>query len=245
MSSKYLNINSLFHEREMKRSEINKIMRNATKFLKEQNFHLPKFAFWKLNDWKKKGMEIKEIFKVKLGWDITDYGSGDFSKIGLMHFTIRNGTIEDVNKGGKDYCEKIMIMEEGQQLPMHFHFNKMEDIINRGGGVLIVQLYNSTVNNEFEDTNISISIDGEIKVVNPGGIIDLSPGESITIPGKIFHKFWAKEKHGKVLIGEVSRINDDKQDNFYYEKVGRFPEIEEDEEPLYLLVSDYEKFLNK
>ena len=109
----------------------------------------------------------------------------------------------------------------------------------------MVQLYNSTRENEFADTDISISIDGEVKRVPPGGIVEIHPGESITIPGKLFHKFWAKKKHGKVLIGEISRINDDKKDNYYYDKVGRFPEIEEDEEPLYLLVSDYGKLLNK
>ena len=229
----------------MKRSDINKIMRNTIQFLSEQNFYLPKFAYWKLEDWKCKGDEIQEIFDVHLGWDITDYGSGDFSKMGLMHFTIRNGNTERPQKGGKDYCEKVMIVEEDQTLPMHLHNSKMEDIINRGGGVLMVQLYNSTQENEFAETDISISIDGEIKEVKPGGIFEITPGESITIPSRLFHKFWAKEKHGDVLIGEVSRINDDKDDNFYYDKVGRFPAIEEDEEPLYLLVSDYGKFLNK
>jgi D-lyxose ketol-isomerase len=219
-------------------------MNKATKFLEEQNFFLPKFAYWKLADWKLKGKEIQEIFDVRLGWDITDYGSGEFHKIGLMHFTIRNGRTDYIEKGGKNYCEKILIMEEGQRLPMHFHYTKMEDIINRGGGILMLQLYNSTLDNEFADTNISISIDGEKKTVKAGGIIELTPGESTTIPGKLFHTFWAKEKHGKVLIGEVSRINDDKKDNFYYDKVGRFPEIEEDEVPLYLLCSDYDKFLN-
>lgn len=229
----------------MKRSEINNIMNDAIQFLKEQNFYLPKFAYWKLEDWKSKGDEIQEIFDVHLGWDITDYGSGDFYNIGLMHFTIRNGNVERRKKGGKNYCEKVMIIEQDQSLPTHFHYNKMEDIINRGGGVLMVQLYNSTQENEFADTDISISVDGEIKRVPPGGIVEVTPGESITLPSKLFHKFWAKEKHGKVLIGEVSRINDDKKDNHFYDKVGRFPEIEEDEEPLYLLASDYGKFLNK
>jgi len=229
----------------MKRSEINKIMMRALEFLKEQNFHLPKFAYWKLEDWISKGGEIQEIFDFHLGWDITDYGSGDFYKMGLMHFTIRNGNTERAKKGGKDYCEKVMIVEQTQTLPMHLHNSKMEDIINRGGGTLMAQLYNSTQENDFAETDISISIDGEISEVKPGGIIEIIPGESITIPPRLFHKFWAKEKHGDVLIGEVSRINDDKHDNFYYDKVGRFPEIEEDEEPLYLLISDYGKFLNK
>ncbi len=229
----------------MKRSEINKIMKESVKFLKAQNFHLPKFAYWSVDEWKSKGEEIQEIFKVQLGWDITDYGSGDFFKTGLMHFTIRNGKFEEVSKGGKNYCEKIMIIEDGQQLPTHFHYNKMEDIINRGGGILMVQLYNSTENKELADSSITISIDGELKNVETGTILELSPGDSITIPPKLFHKFWAKEGHGKVLIGEVSSVNDDQGDNYYHDNVNRVPEIEEDEEPLYVLCSDYNDYFNK
>jgi D-lyxose ketol-isomerase len=226
----------------MKRSEINFIMKEAIMFFEKQKFFLPKFAYWKLDDWKNKGNEIEEIFEVKLGWDINDYGSGNFYEVGLMHFNIRNGRID---KKGKEYCEKIMIMEENQRLPMHLHYKKMEDIINRGGGILIIQLYNSTEDNKFENSPILISIDGERKKVEPGGIIELSPGESVTIPERLFHKFFVKENHGKVLIGEVSKINDDQKDNFYFEKVTRTPDIEEDELPLYLLISDYKKFLNR
>ena len=46
-----------------------------------------------------------------------------------------------------------------------------------------------------------------------------------------------------VLVGEVSMVNDDNLDNRFYEPIGRFPEIEEDEPPLYLLVGDYESIL--
>jgi len=229
----------------MKRSEINSIIIEAIDFIKRQKFYLPKFAYWSIEEWKMKGKEIQEILDVQLGWDITDYGSGDFYKMGLTHFTIRNGKTFYVEKGGKDYCEKIMIIQEGQQLPMHFHYNKMEDIINRGGGTLMVQVYNSTDKNEFSSSEVIVSIDGELRKLAPGVIIELSPGESITIPPKLFHKFWVKEKNGKILIGEVSRVNDDIGDNFYIERIGRFPEIEEDTEPKYLLCSDYKKFLNR
>jgi len=41
------------------------------------------------------------------------------------------------------------------------------------------------------------------------------------------------------LVGEVSECNDDYTDNRFYEEVGRFPAIEEDEPPLYYLVNDY------
>jgi D-lyxose ketol-isomerase len=62
----------------MKRSEINKIMRDAVKFFEEQKFYMPKYAFWKINDWKTKGEEVREIIDNHLGWDITDYGSNVF-----------------------------------------------------------------------------------------------------------------------------------------------------------------------
>ena len=44
---------------------------------------------------------------------------------------------------------------------------------------------------------------------------------------------------GDVLIGEVSMCNDDNTDNRFYESVGRFPEIEEDEPPYRLLCNEY------
>ncbi|NHJ25525.1 MAG: D-lyxose/D-mannose family sugar isomerase [Candidatus Lokiarchaeota archaeon] len=229
----------------MKRSEINSIISKAIKFLKKHQFYLPKFAYWSLEDWKGKGEEINEIIDVKLGWDITDYGRGDFYKMGLIHFTIRNGNPNTINQGGKNYCEKIMIMEQVQQIPMHFHSNKMEDIINRGGCSLMVQLYNSNNENKFSNSEITVSIDGELTNLAAGAIIELSPGESITIPPRLFHKFWVKKKNGKILIGEVSRVNDDIGDNFFVEKVSRFPDIEEDTAPKYLLCSDYKKFLNR
>jgi len=42
-----------------------------------------------------------------------------------------------------------------------------------------------------------------------------------------------------VLIGEVSRCNDDNTDNYFYDEIGRFPEIVEDEEPYRLLCTEY------
>jgi len=44
---------------------------------------------------------------------------------------------------------------------------------------------------------------------------------------------------GAVLLGEVSQCNDDNTDNRFYEKVGRFPAIEEDEPPYRLLCDEY------
>ena len=228
----------------MKRSEINKEMKNAVEFLEEHNFYLPKFAYWSLLDWKIEGKEIDEIIKNKLGWDITDYGSGNFSKNGLIHFTIRNGNPKDVLTGGKQYCEKIMIIKEGQMTYLHHHESKIEDIINRGGGILLIELYNVNQEEGLDDSDVKISIDGERNRLKAGSIIELKPGESITLFPNHYHRFWAKEGHGKVLIGEVSSVNDDYIDNTFLKPTKRFTEIEEDEDPLYLLSDDYEKMLN-
>ena len=67
----------------MKRSELNQIMKNAVEFIDKMNFKLPPFAFWSPEEWAQKGHEYDEIRDNMLGWDITDFGSGDFLKIGL------------------------------------------------------------------------------------------------------------------------------------------------------------------
>ena len=227
----------------MKRSEINDIIRKGVKFFEEQKFYMPKFAYWTIEDWKSKGKVIREIINNKLGWDITDYGSGDFLKIGLLHFTIRNGNVKDIPLGGKPYCEKIMILEDGQSLPMHLHYSKIEDIINRGGGILMIQIYNSTEDSQLANSEVTVSIDGVRGTYEAGSIIELNPGESITLKNKIYHNFKAKEGFGKVLIGEVSSVNDDYTDNKFLKNIQRFGEIEEDEKPFYLLYNDYKKYI--
>ncbi len=223
----------------MKRSELNKIMREAIDFIYKKNFCLPPFVYKSPDEWAKMGHEYDEIRDNMLGWDITDFGSGDFSKIGLLMITIRNGNFND-DRYKKPYAEKLLIVEEEQITPLHFHWSKMEDIINRGGGNLIIQVYNSTEDEELDLENpVKIMSDGRCYEVEPGGIIKLTPGESISIQTGMYHKFWGEKGNGKILVGEVSKVNDDRVDNRFYEPTGRFPEIEEDEAPLYLLGNEY------
>lgn len=226
----------------MKRSEINEIMKEALNFFEKQNFRLPPFVQWMPEEWKTKGEEAREIRDNMLGWDITDYGQGDFRKIGLLLITLRNGNQQCPERYPKPYAEKIMIVREEQVTPMHFHFYKMEDIINRGGGNLVIKLYNSTEDGELADTDVCVSMDGVEHVFSAGTEIVLHPGESITMQPGLYHRFWGEKGSGTVLVGEVSQCNDDNNDNRFYDKVGRFPEIEEDETPLYLLCSEYPAF---
>lgn len=224
----------------MKRSEINQIMKNAKNFMAERQFLLPPWAYWNLDDWKKNRLVVHEVIDNMLGWDITDFGSGNFYARGLFLFTLRNGKYK-VDR--KPYAEKIMIVEENQETPMHYHWSKMEDIINRGGGNLVIELYNSTSENGLNNTVVRFKTDSVEKTVAAGGKVILTPGESICLEPGVYHRFYGEPGKGKVLVGEVSMVNDDTSDNCFHEKVGRFPEIDENVDLDHLLVSDYQKLL--
>lgn len=219
----------------MKRSEINAILREADAFIRGHGFHLPPFAHWTPDEWRSKGPEVREIVQRKLGWDVTDFNLGAYRQTGLLLFTVRNGDVRD--PASKPYAEKIMMVAADQVTPMHFHWHKTEDIINRGGGKLVIQLYNATADEALDTTDVTISTDGVQRVVKAGDCVVLGPGESITLPPYCYHKFWGAE--GAVLVGEVSAVNDDDHDNRFLDPLPRYAQIEEDEAPVYLLCTDY------
>lgn len=225
----------------MKRSEINAIINKNIAFLKSRNFPLPPFAFFTPEDWEGKSHEYDEIRENGLGWDITDFGSGDFWKTGLFLFTLRNGNQQQPDKYRKVYAEKVMVVEEGQVTPCHYHWYKMEDIINRGGGTLVIQMYNSHPDTDLLDRESPVTIhsDGRIYTVPAGTQVRLAPGESITVHQKQYHSFWAEG--GRTMVIEVSQCNDDSRDNRFLEENGRFPEVEEDVPAEYLLCTEYPK----
>ena len=223
----------------MKRSEINTQIEEAKALFQSIGFKLPPFAFFSPEQWQKMGEEANEIRDNGLGWDVTDYGLGDFASTGLLLFTLRNGSYSEPDKYPKGYAEKIMVILEGQLSPMHFHWKKREDIINRGGGNLQLKLYLAGKDEKFSQDEFTVSVDGIRKRCLPGDIVTLVPGESICLEPFIFHEFYSKPKTGPVVIGEVSGVNDDDSDNRFLSSVGRFPEIIEDEPPLHLLCNEY------
>ena len=143
----------------MKRSKINQCIKEMEQLAEKHGFVLPPFCNWTPDEWETKSHEYDEIRDNMLGWDITDYGLGDFDKVGFALVTIRNGN-QNHPKYKKVYAEKLLMLKEGT---------------------------------------------------------------------------------GDVLIGEVSMCNDDNTDNRFYEEVGRFPEIEEDEAPYRFLCNEYPK----
>lgn len=228
----------------MKRSEINQRIIWAKNLLDKNNIKLPVFGSWELDEWKEKKCLINRIKKTMLGWDVTDFGSNDFNSTGAVLFTIRNGNIDEKDCG-TPYAEKVILMKEGQVLPLHFHFSKIEDIINRGGGVLILQLYHSKEDGSIdENKDITVFCDGISKTVKAGESIEILPGNSITLTPYVYHRFIAKEDAGDLVVGEVSKINDDNEDNrFAKENANRFSEIIEDEKILHPLCNEYDKVL--
>lgn len=228
----------------MKRSEVNEIIRESDAFIRSFGYIMPPFAYWTPEELKKRtSSDAKAIVDGRLGWDITDYGQGNFADLGLFLFTTRNGKVEDLKRGtGMLYAEKIMISRKNQISPMHRHALKAEDIINRGGGTLVLELFNSRADGSVdEETDVTVATDGRLVTQKAGAHLKLNPGESVTLLPGNWHAFWGEG--GDVLIGEVSTVNDDLTDNIFREPIGRFSDIEENEQPLHLLVSDYDKWL--
>lgn len=173
----------------MKRSEINRALRDMEKMIDRCSFKLPPFCYFTPEEWNEKGHEYDEVRDNMLGWDITDFG--------------------------------------------------MEDIINRGGGNVLIGVYNAGREEELADTDVRIHSDGREYTVPAGTQIRLCPGESITIQPYLYHDFHLEPGTGPVLLGEVSMCNDDNRDNRFYLPAGRFPVIEEDEPPFRLLCNEY------
>ena len=219
----------------MKRSEINTYLAEALAAFQKAGFTLPPFGYLPYAKWSTRGHEYDEIRRCMLGWDITDFGSGDFLRIGLTLFTLRNG--DPTDPAGKTYAEKLMYVRPGQVTPMHYHTRKMEDIIVRAGANLIVELWLPDENGGLSDRDVTVSMDGVRQTFPAGTRIALAPGQSITMARGLYHSFFADG--GLCVVGEVSMVNDDNTDNHFLEACGRFPPIEEDAEPEFCLCFAY------
>lgn len=238
----------------MKRSKANEIIRYTIAELKKAAFPLPPFACYGPEEWKQLGEDEIELVENMLGWDITDFGSGDFDKTGLTIFTFRNGNFHAKDKYPKPYAEKMLYVMDGQILPFHYHWDKREDIINRGGGDLEITMYNSTPEDfadveggragkpgRFADTDVVTSVDGKRIAVPAGGKIVLKPGQSVSLAPGQYHMWRGVPGTGDVILFEVSTTNDDTIDNRFHTAGERIPEMEEDVPAEFLMFADYPK----
>ncbi len=223
----------------MKRSQINAIIAEADDFIRSFGFVLPPFAYWTPEEFAANKGIAQAVIDGRMGWDITDFGQERFDEMGLFLFTLRNGRLSDLQAGGgMCYAEKLLISKQDQISPMHRHYLKAEDIINRGGAPMAIELFGSAPDGSFDgDAGGVVQCDGIARAFKPGEVLLFHPGESVTLMPGDWHAFWGEG--GDVLIGEVSTVNNDETDNWYREPIGRFAAIEEDVAPTHLLVSDY------
>ena len=211
----------------MKRSQINAALREMEQCIRDYRISLPPFCGFTPEQWRSLGHEYDEVRDCMLGWDITDYGLGDFDRVGFSLITLRNGNRAMAERYPKVYAEKLLYLKD-------------EDIINRAGGNVLIRVYNSLPDEEIDrESPVTVKCDGRCWTVPAGSQVKLRPGESIHIYQGLYHDFEVEPGTGPVLLGEVSQCNDDKSDNRFNPPVGRFPKIEEDEPPYRLLCSEY------
>lgn len=227
----------------MKRSEVNAALIWAKELLQKNNIRLPRYAYWNLEKWHENKDQLDTIRRVMLGWDISDFGTGKFSEIGAVLYTVRNGDLNAPDVG-VPYCEKYILQKEGQRLPKHYHVYKTEDIINRANGVLAVYLWNvDPKTGEQLESDVTVYMDGLACTFKAGDEILVYTGDSISLPPYVAHIFGPKPGCGELVVGEVSKVNDDNTDNYFLEPTYRFAEIEEDEAVLHPLCNEYNKLI--
>ena len=89
------------------------------------------------------------------------------------------------------------MMKEGQILPNHFHKQKTEDIINRGGGILLIRVFNSLPDGSVDRTGpVRILTDGIERTVPAGTDVEITRGNSMTIYPGLYHLFMPKPRSG-------------------------------------------------
>jgi D-lyxose ketol-isomerase len=160
-------------------------------------------------------------------WDITDCGSGDFARCGIVLVNLAEEP---------EYCEKLIYLRAGQEIPLHTHRKKKEDIICRHGRMMMEVWPGLPAANRL-GSPMQVKCSGAWITVEAGRAFALSAGGRITLVPGVYHRFWAAE--ADTVIGEVSTANDDLHDNIFADtSVARFTVIENDEPPAVRLVSD-------
>ncbi|PYE85656.1 D-lyxose/D-mannose family sugar isomerase [Pseudoroseicyclus aestuarii] len=225
----------------MRRSRINTVMAEAAEVVRSQGLHLPPWAWWSPAEFMARRDSARGVIEAGCGWEVTDYGTGDFDRSGLVLFTLRNVTPAD-RAQGTGYAERLLVSRQDQLSPMRSHTHGAGDIINRGGAALVVELYGSDDRGGFaKGRGGRVLRDGIACDFAPGDRIRLQPGESLTLRPGDWHAFWGEG--GSVLIGTVSTAGDTAGDTLFRDEIGPFGPVEEDASPEHLLVSDYRSWL--
>jgi D-lyxose ketol-isomerase len=210
----------------LKRSNLTSLIADAKALAASYHRVLPSWSNWGIADYVAKPDVARYVKNRQMGWDVTDFGGSNFDERGLLLFCLRNGI--QGNPTEKPYAEKMLVVGEMQETPFHLHHVKLEDIINCGGGNLMIEFLYKESETSSPDRPITVKADGETVVLAPREPLRLHPGQSVTVERGIYHRFYAEAGAGPCLGWEVSQVNDDFTDNYFLEDGGRFSSVEED-----------------
>ena len=224
----------------MKRSFINARIEAMLESCERHGARLPPFALRGEDDYRADPAAAARILDGGLGWNVVEFQPGAFAKAGLGVFTLRMGDWRHLSHGrGRLYGEKLLLAEDGQRTPLHYHIVKTEDIVNRGGAKFVVELVRvdragAPLNERFRALKDVRTLD-----LQPGARVTLEPGESLTLEPFIAHAFWAEG--GATLAGEISLANDDLSDNYFLPALAAPAPIDEDAPRRFITVRDLPK----
>jgi D-lyxose ketol-isomerase len=222
----------------MRRSFVDSRIEAMLALCDRHDFKLPPFAHWGAAQYRAQPDAARRIGESGLGWNVVEFAPGAYRQQGLTVFTSRMGDWRGLKSGaGRLYAEKALMAEDGQVTPHHYHVVKTEDILNRGGGRFVVELFKVDANGARLDQSFTALKDCETLKLAPGARVSLEPGESLTLEPFVAHAFWAEGS--AVLAGEISLANDDATDNYFLPPLGALAPLEEDEPMRYVTVRDH------
>ena len=224
----------------MKRSFIDRAIEDMLAMCERHGARLPAFALWGEDDYRADPAAARRIHEGGLGWNVVEFKPGAFRREGLSVFTLRMGDWRQLSQGrGRLYAEKVLLAQDGQRTPHHYHIVKTEDIVNRGGARFVVELFKVDRAGAPLKEKFRALKDVKMLDLEPGAKVVLEPGESLTLDPFVAHAFWAEG--GATLAGEVSLANDDRADNLFLPPLGPPAPIEEDAARKYVTVRDHER----
>lgn len=224
----------------MKRSFVDARIDAMIAMCERHGARLPAFALWGDEDYRADPAAARRILQGGLGWNVVEFRPGAYLQEGLSVFTLRMGDWRQLSQGrGRLYAEKVLLAEDGQRTPHHYHIVKTEDIVNRGGARFVVELFKVDRAGAPLKERFRALKDVKMLDLEPGAKVVLEPGESLTLDPFVAHAFWSEG--GATLAGEVSLANDDRADNLFLPPLAAPGPIEEDAPRKYVTVRDHER----
>ena len=125
----------------MKRSRVNEIIREADAFIRSFGYVMPPFAYWTPDELQGAPAAPASSTPGSAGTSPTTARATSTSSACSCSPCATAAPPISPRGSGMLYAEKIMISRKDQLSPMHRHDVKAEDIINRGGGTLVLELF--------------------------------------------------------------------------------------------------------